>query len=279
MVAPDGEILTAPTGMTWSWSYAANEIVLPAPRGSDRRCGGGCGAGLLRSVSAGPPHLLEGTPRVTSGSVVPLARARRPVPRWASPSTTVHPPTRIGRSMCWTGSGCGPRSSSSEPRCAPTPTPWWRSPPVGTRWPATDSNTVTTSPRVPGPSGSTWLQPSRSTVTSSAGRPVSTDRPTASSAPRPWLRPGANRWRWCCGADGARNSWSPSSGPVLRRLEPGLVPGAILLLHDNDVSCRAGTGDLTRRVLGPLGASLRAKGLTSVTLDQLLPPPDQVVPG
>jgi peptidoglycan-N-acetylglucosamine deacetylase len=62
-------------------------------------------------------------------------------------------------------------------------------------------------------------------------------------------------------------------GPVLRRLEPGLVPGAILLLHDNDVSCRAGTGDLTRSVLGPLGASLGEKGLTSVTLEQLLPRP------
>jgi peptidoglycan/xylan/chitin deacetylase (PgdA/CDA1 family) len=61
--------------------------------------------------------------------------------------------------------------------------------------------------------------------------------------------------------------------PVLRRLEPGLVPGAILLLHDNDVSCRAGTGDLTRAVLGPLGRSLAEKGLRSVTLEQLLPLP------
>jgi peptidoglycan/xylan/chitin deacetylase (PgdA/CDA1 family) len=61
--------------------------------------------------------------------------------------------------------------------------------------------------------------------------------------------------------------------PVLRRLEPGLLPGAILLLHDNDVSCRAGTGDLTRSVLGPLASSLRTKGLTSVTLEQLLPRP------
>ena len=59
--------------------------------------------------------------------------------------------------------------------------------------------------------------------------------------------------------------------PVLRRLEPGLVPGAILLLHDNDVSCRAGTGDLTRSVLGPLARSMGEKGLRSVTLDQLLP--------
>jgi peptidoglycan/xylan/chitin deacetylase (PgdA/CDA1 family) len=60
--------------------------------------------------------------------------------------------------------------------------------------------------------------------------------------------------------------------PVLRRLEPGLVPGAILLLHDNDVSCRAGTGDLTRSVLAPLHRSLEDKGLRAVTLDQLLSP-------
>ena len=58
--------------------------------------------------------------------------------------------------------------------------------------------------------------------------------------------------------------------PVLRRLEPGLVPGAILLLHDNDVSCRTGTGALTRRVLGPLRRSLQDKGLKPVTLDRLL---------
>ncbi|MGH9097918.1 MAG: hypothetical protein ACRDWB_10895, partial [Acidimicrobiales bacterium] len=66
--------------------------------------------------------------------------------------------------------------------------------------------------------------------------------------------------------------------PVLRRLEPGLVPGAILLLHDNDVSCRAGTGDLTRRVLRPLGSALREKGLSSVTLEQLLPHPTAAPP-
>jgi peptidoglycan/xylan/chitin deacetylase (PgdA/CDA1 family) len=60
--------------------------------------------------------------------------------------------------------------------------------------------------------------------------------------------------------------------PVLHRLEPGLVPGAILLLHDNDVSCRTGTGDLTRSVLAPLHRSLEDKGLRAVTLGQLLSP-------
>jgi peptidoglycan/xylan/chitin deacetylase (PgdA/CDA1 family) len=59
-------------------------------------------------------------------------------------------------------------------------------------------------------------------------------------------------------------------GPVLSRLEPGLVAGAILLLHDNDVSCPTGTGDLTRSLLKPLGRSLQDKGLTSVTLEKLL---------
>jgi peptidoglycan/xylan/chitin deacetylase (PgdA/CDA1 family) len=66
--------------------------------------------------------------------------------------------------------------------------------------------------------------------------------------------------------------------PVLRRLEPGLVPGAILLLHDNEVSCRAGTGDLTRRVLSPLRRSLEDKGLGAVTLGQLLSHPPSSTP-
>jgi peptidoglycan/xylan/chitin deacetylase (PgdA/CDA1 family) len=65
--------------------------------------------------------------------------------------------------------------------------------------------------------------------------------------------------------------------PVLRRLEPGLVAGAILLLHDNDVSCRSGTGDLTRRVLRPLAESLDEKGLAAVSLEHLLRPPRSAV--
>jgi peptidoglycan/xylan/chitin deacetylase (PgdA/CDA1 family) len=59
---------------------------------------------------------------------------------------------------------------------------------------------------------------------------------------------------------------------VLQRLEPGLVPGAILLLHDNDVSCPTGTGDLTRRTLPILQRSLRHEGLTAVSVGQLLGP-------
>jgi len=56
---------------------------------------------------------------------------------------------------------------------------------------------------------------------------------------------------------------------VLRRLEPGLVPGAVLLLHDNDVSCRPGTAELTRKTLRPLRTTLEERGLAAVTLDHL----------
>jgi peptidoglycan/xylan/chitin deacetylase (PgdA/CDA1 family) len=57
---------------------------------------------------------------------------------------------------------------------------------------------------------------------------------------------------------------------VRRRLEPGLVPGAIVLLHDNDVSCRPGTGALTRRVLPSLADDLAERGLRAVTVGELL---------
>jgi peptidoglycan-N-acetylglucosamine deacetylase len=57
---------------------------------------------------------------------------------------------------------------------------------------------------------------------------------------------------------------------VLRRLEPGLIRGAVVLLHDNDVSCRTGTGDLTRRTLRTLCGSLEEKGLAPVTLNQMI---------
>lgn len=57
---------------------------------------------------------------------------------------------------------------------------------------------------------------------------------------------------------------------VLDRLEPGLGPGAIVLLHDTDVSCPAGTGDRTREILPALAARARARGLWVGTLGELL---------
>jgi|GEM_PF-558017 len=59
---------------------------------------------------------------------------------------------------------------------------------------------------------------------------------------------------------------------VLERLRPGLRPGAILLLHDVDVSCREGTAALTRAVLPPLQEMLVSRDLRSVTLGRLLGP-------
>jgi peptidoglycan/xylan/chitin deacetylase (PgdA/CDA1 family) len=56
---------------------------------------------------------------------------------------------------------------------------------------------------------------------------------------------------------------------VLERLEPGLVPGAVLLLHDNDVSCRPGTAALTHAVLPGLKDLLSARGLRTVALREM----------
>jgi peptidoglycan/xylan/chitin deacetylase (PgdA/CDA1 family) len=59
-------------------------------------------------------------------------------------------------------------------------------------------------------------------------------------------------------------------GPVMARLQPGLRPGAILLLHDNDVSCPAGTSALTHDVMPHLRRALTDKGLGAVTVGELL---------
>lgn len=77
------------------------------------------------------------------------------------------------------------------------------------------------------------------------------------------------------------HEWSERDpGPVMTRLERGLEPGAIVLLHDNDVNCRPGTGELTHRVLERLAGVLDDRGLRAVTLDQLLDgrPPLRAVP-
>lgn len=57
---------------------------------------------------------------------------------------------------------------------------------------------------------------------------------------------------------------------VLDRLERGLAPGAIVLLHDTDVSCPLGTGDRTREILPALAARLRTRGLWAGTLGELV---------
>ena len=58
--------------------------------------------------------------------------------------------------------------------------------------------------------------------------------------------------------------------PVVDRLATAAVPGAILLLHDTDVSCPAGTAARTHDVLGPLADLLASRDLEPVTLDDLV---------
>lgn len=64
----------------------------------------------------------------------------------------------------------------------------------------------------------------------------------------------------------------PYPDSVRRRLEAGLTPGAIVLLHDNDVSCPPGTAAVTHQVLEGLRDLLDARGLEPVTLSDLLAP-------
>lgn len=57
---------------------------------------------------------------------------------------------------------------------------------------------------------------------------------------------------------------------VVDRLATGAVPGAILLLHDTDVSCPPGTAARTHRVLPRLAELLAERRLEAVTLDTLV---------
>jgi peptidoglycan/xylan/chitin deacetylase (PgdA/CDA1 family) len=67
------------------------------------------------------------------------------------------------------------------------------------------------------------------------------------------------------------HEWSEHEvAPVVDRLEPSLEPGAILLLHDNDVMCPPGTGEITRAVLEPLSVELHRRGLRSLTLSEMV---------
>jgi peptidoglycan/xylan/chitin deacetylase (PgdA/CDA1 family) len=57
---------------------------------------------------------------------------------------------------------------------------------------------------------------------------------------------------------------------VLTRLAGGVEEGAVVLLHDNDVSCRAGTAALTHAVLPGVKELLTQRSLRAVPLGALL---------
>jgi peptidoglycan/xylan/chitin deacetylase (PgdA/CDA1 family) len=70
------------------------------------------------------------------------------------------------------------------------------------------------------------------------------------------------------------HEWSETAAePVMERLAGGLEPGAIVLLHDTDVSCPPGTAARTHRTLELLAGTLAERHLRAVTLDDLLEPP------
>ena len=54
-----------------------------------------------------------------------------------------------------------------------------------------------------------------------------------------------------------------SVGRALKRLRPGLVPGGILVIHDRP-------GQPAAALIGPLVAEAKARGLSFVTLSELL---------
>ncbi len=68
------------------------------------------------------------------------------------------------------------------------------------------------------------------------------------------------------GREWARADPSAVAGSV----ERGLGPGAIVLLHDSDVTSPPGSAATARQALEPLAAALERRGLTTVTLDQLV---------
>lgn len=62
----------------------------------------------------------------------------------------------------------------------------------------------------------------------------------------------------------------PDAAAVMRRVAPGLGPGAIVLLHDTDVSAPPGTAARTHASLPLLAEALRVGGWRAVTVDDLL---------
>jgi peptidoglycan/xylan/chitin deacetylase (PgdA/CDA1 family) len=71
---------------------------------------------------------------------------------------------------------------------------------------------------------------------------------------------------------------APDAGAVTRRLLTGLAPGAIVLLHDSDRLSPPGSVAKMLDALGPLAEELNRRGLSAVTLDELVSPPGPPVP-
>ena len=57
---------------------------------------------------------------------------------------------------------------------------------------------------------------------------------------------------------------------VVERIRPGLVGGAIVLLHDSDATSPPGSAALALEALGPIAEVLHRRGLAATTLDALV---------
>lgn len=65
--------------------------------------------------------------------------------------------------------------------------------------------------------------------------------------------------------------WAESDpSAVMARIGRHLVPGAIVLLHDTDVMCPAGTAARTHATIELLAETLRDRGLSAVSLDEVV---------
>jgi peptidoglycan/xylan/chitin deacetylase (PgdA/CDA1 family) len=63
---------------------------------------------------------------------------------------------------------------------------------------------------------------------------------------------------------------APDAAGVTRRVAGGLAPGAIVLLHDSDVTSPAGTTERVLEALPDIAVELQRRGLDSVTLSELV---------
>ncbi len=114
----------------------------------------------------------------------------------------------------------------------------------------------------------------------SAGRRPRWLRPRSDipRAPR-WWRPGATISRRSCGRPGGGSGSSGTTSGVAGRVARGLGPGAVVLLHDSEDSCPPGTCRRVLDALGLIAAELDRRGLTAVTLDDLVGPPTMTAGG
>ena len=61
----------------------------------------------------------------------------------------------------------------------------------------------------------------------------------------------------------------PDGAAVVAQVRRGLAPGAVVLLHDSDMSSPVGSARRALDALGPLAGDLARRGLASRTLDEL----------